>query len=76
MGLARAIRRQKSNTDLGGCNSSSLEKNIAFDFCLISAALNREKSFSRNCDRPVAINIHVLNKNFFFSFLSSITTLN
>ena len=48
VGLARAIRRQIGNTELGGCNSHPLEKNTAFKFCLFSAAQNRERSFFRN----------------------------
>ena len=48
VGLARAIRRQIGNTELGGGNSHPLEKNTAFKFCLFCAALNREMCFFGN----------------------------
>ena len=48
VGLARAIRRQRGNTGLGGCNRRSLEKITAFTFCLFGAAPSRESSFFRN----------------------------
>ena len=53
--LARAIRRQISNTGLGGCNRRPLEKITAFKFCLFGAAPNTESSFFNNrFEYPIA----------------------
>ena len=48
VGLARAVRRQIGNTELGGCNRHPLEKITALKFCLFGAAPSRESSFFRN----------------------------
>ena len=79
LGLAWTTRKQIGNTGLGGCNRRTHEKNTASEFCLFSAALNRESYFFKNkFDNKIATDLSIKHIHFLetFFYLSSFLVLN